>query len=69
MQVKELYDPILAYRFNYPVVSVSGKQLSMIAARAPEKYSSAAPLSVRDAAGRLRILRPPPPPVPLWLRP
>lgn len=46
MQVKEFYDPILAYKFQYPTLSVSGKQLSMIIARAPEKYSSAPPLSV-----------------------
>jgi len=33
-----LSDPILAYSFSYPVESVSGKELHMVLAHAPEKY-------------------------------
>jgi hypothetical protein len=49
---KELYDPILAYQYRYPVATASGKPLSMVMSRAPEKYSSAAPLSA-DARQRI----------------
>ncbi|MEW5316997.1 MAG: hypothetical protein WDW38_008332 [Sanguina aurantia] len=47
-----LYDPILAYRFLYPTATVSAKPLSMVLARAPEKYSSSPPLS-SDARQRI----------------
>ena len=51
-QLKELYDPILAYRFNYPSETTSGKPLRMVLAHEPEKYSSAAPLTA-DARQRI----------------
>eukprot|EP00195_Chlamydomonas_chlamydogama_P003864 CAMPEP_0202921462 /NCGR_PEP_ID=MMETSP1392-20130828/77409_1 /ASSEMBLY_ACC=CAM_ASM_000868 /TAXON_ID=225041 /ORGANISM="Chlamydomonas chlamydogama, Strain SAG 11-48b" /LENGTH=251 /DNA_ID=CAMNT_0049615033 /DNA_START=212 /DNA_END=967 /DNA_ORIENTATION=+ len=51
-QFKELYDPILAYRFSYPTETVSGKKLSMVLTHIPEKYSSAAPLTA-DARQRI----------------
>ncbi len=45
-------DPILAYTFNYPVETVSGKPLRMVVTHEPEKYSSAAPLTA-DARQRI----------------
>lgn len=51
-KMKELYDPILAYKFQYPVETVSGQPLRMILAHEPEKYSSAAPLTA-DARQRI----------------
>ncbi|GAX79956.1 hypothetical protein CEUSTIGMA_g7395.t1 [Chlamydomonas eustigma] len=47
-----LEDPILAYKFQYPVESAKGKPLSMVLAHVPEKYSSAAPLTA-DARQRI----------------
>ncbi|EFJ45610.1 hypothetical protein VOLCADRAFT_105895 [Volvox carteri f. nagariensis] len=51
-KMKELSDNILAYKFEYPVATVSGKPLSMLLSRTPEKYSSAAPLTA-DARQRI----------------
>lgn len=51
-QMGELSDGILAYKFSYPVQTVSGKPLSMNLARVPERYSSAAPLTA-DARQRI----------------
>lgn len=34
---KQLYDPILAYKFMYPVQTASGEQLQMVLTRPPEK--------------------------------
>lgn len=51
-KLKELSDPILAYRFDYPIETVSGKPLRMVLAHEPEKYSSAAPLTA-DARQRI----------------
>ncbi|KAF5830123.1 hypothetical protein DUNSADRAFT_15014, partial [Dunaliella salina] len=39
-EFKELYDDILAYKFKYPVSTVSGKPLKMLLSHPPEKYSS-----------------------------
>ena len=47
-----LSDPILAYSFEYPTATTAGKPLSMVLSRAPEKYSSAAPLTA-DARQRI----------------
>ena len=52
LQLELLSDPILAYSYPYPIESVSGKPLRMILAHAPEKYSSAAPLTVSRVTGR-----------------
>jgi hypothetical protein len=49
---KEVSDPILAYSFIYPIQSATGRGLNMIMSRAPEKYSSAAPLAA-DARQRI----------------
>lgn len=51
-QTKVLSDNILAYSFEYPTVTTAGKPLSMVLSRAPEKYSSAAPLTA-DARQRI----------------
>ncbi|GLC52390.1 hypothetical protein PLESTB_000623800 [Pleodorina starrii] len=51
-QMKSLSDPILAYKFDYPVTTTAGKPLAMILSRTPEKYSSAAPLTA-DARQRI----------------
>ncbi|GFR51830.1 hypothetical protein Agub_g14293 [Astrephomene gubernaculifera] len=51
-QMKELSDPILAYKFQYPVSTTAGQPLSMLLSRPPEKYSSAAPLTA-DARQRM----------------
>ncbi|KAG2496712.1 hypothetical protein HYH03_005125 [Edaphochlamys debaryana] len=52
VEMRELKDPILAYRFMYPVSTTDGKPLTMTMSRAPEKYSSAAPLTA-DARQRI----------------
>jgi hypothetical protein len=52
VQFLEVDDSILAYRFMYPVLSASGKKIPIIFSRRPERYSSAAPLSV-DARQRI----------------
>ena len=52
-QLELLSDPILAYSYPYPIESVSGKPLRMILAHAPEKYSSAAPLTVSRVTGEV----------------
>lgn len=49
---RELYDPILAYKFIYPVVTSEGQELQMTLTHPPEKYSSAAPLTA-DARQRI----------------
>ncbi|KAJ9505094.1 hypothetical protein QJQ45_008926 [Haematococcus lacustris] len=51
-QTQELYDQILAYRFQYPVSTTSGEPLKMLLTHPPEKYSSAAPLTA-DARQRI----------------
>eukprot|EP00798_Chlamydomonas_sp_ICE-L_P003868 gene3868-13931_t len=51
-KMSELVDPILAYKFKYPVETLSGKPLKMLLAHEPEKYSSAAPLTA-DARQRI----------------
>ena len=51
-QFLEVDDSLLAYRFVYPVMSASGKKIPIIFSRRPERYSSAAPLSV-DARQRI----------------
>lgn len=51
-QFLEVEDNLLAYRFIYPVKSASGRSLPIIFSRRPERYSSAAPLSV-DARQRI----------------
>lgn len=38
--MEELSDEILAYKFEYPTVTTSGKELRMILSHPPEKYSS-----------------------------
>lgn len=50
--MKKLSDSILAYSFEYPVSTTTGRPLSMVLARTPEKYSSAAPLTA-DARQRI----------------
>jgi len=52
VQFLEVDDSLLAYRFTYPVMSASGKKIPIIFSRRPERYSSAAPLSV-DARQRI----------------
>lgn len=49
---KELYDPILAYKYSYPTRTSSGQPVQLVLTRPPEKYSSAAPLSA-DARQRI----------------
>ncbi|KAI3425257.1 hypothetical protein D9Q98_009025 [Chlorella vulgaris] len=50
--MKSLSDDILAYTFEYPTATASGKQLPMVLSRRPERYSSAAPLTA-DARQRI----------------
>ncbi|KAG2440805.1 hypothetical protein HXX76_003660 [Chlamydomonas incerta] len=50
--LQSLTDPILAYTYQYPIVTSAGKPLNMIVSRTPEKYSSAAPLTA-DARQRI----------------
>jgi len=50
--MESLYDPILAYKFDYPVTTASGTPLRIILSHEPEKYSSAAPLTA-DARQRI----------------
>lgn len=45
LQYQTLRDDILAYQFDYPVATVSGRELPLVLSRRPEKYSSAAPLT------------------------
>jgi hypothetical protein len=45
-------DSTLAYEFTYPTVTASGRELPIAVSRKPEKYSSAAPLTV-DARQRI----------------
>eukprot|EP00891_Asterochloris_glomerata_P006085 jgi/Astpho2/6085/e_gw1.00084.203.1_t len=52
LQVKVLEYPTLAFRFQYPVATASGRKLPMIFSRKPERYSSAAPLTA-DARQRV----------------
>lgn len=51
-KVKFLEDGILAYKYAYPIETMSGKRLSMNLAHKPERYSSAAPLTP-DARQRI----------------
>ena len=51
-QFKVLRDDILAYEFAYPVATQSGRPLPVLLSRAPERYSSAAPLTA-DARQRI----------------
>lgn len=52
LQFGSVDDEVLAYRFMYPTVSSSGRALSLVFSRRPERYSSAAPLSA-DARQRI----------------
>lgn len=52
LQFKVLRDSTLAYAFAYPSTSQSGRSLPIVVSRAPERYSSAAPLSA-DARQRI----------------
>lgn len=45
-------DETLAYTFSYPTATASGRKLSLIYSRKPERYSSAAPLTA-DARQRI----------------
>ena len=47
-----LSDTTLAYRFQYPVLTDDGRQLSWVTTREPTRYNSAAPLS-SDARQRI----------------
>lgn len=51
-QFKVLRDDILAYEFVYPVATQSGRPLPVLLSRAPERYSSAAPMTA-DARQRI----------------
>ena len=52
MQFTRLQNGTLAYEFQYPLETVSGKPLNVIFSRKPERYSSAAPLT-SDARQRI----------------
>eukprot|EP00890_Picochlorum_soloecismus_P004705 jgi/Picsp_1/5235/NSC_02598-R1_lumen targeted protein len=52
VEFKLLEEPMLAYRFEYPTATRSGKPLPLVVSRKPEKYSSAAPLTA-DARQRI----------------
>jgi hypothetical protein len=39
---RELYDPILAYKYIYPTVTSQGQQLQMTLTHPPEKVCSSA---------------------------
>ena len=43
--MKSLRDDTLAYEFEYPAETASGKPLPLLVSRKPERYSSAAPLT------------------------
>jgi hypothetical protein len=47
-----LAEPILAYEFDYPAATSSGRPLPLVFSRRPERYSSAAPLTA-DARQRI----------------
>eukprot|EP00877_Chromochloris_zofingiensis_P007690 jgi/Chrzof1/3174/Cz12g14170.t1_PPD5[v5.2] len=49
---KSLEDKTLAYKFSYPTKTASGTPLQLTLTKAPEKYSSAAPLNA-DARQRI----------------
>lgn len=52
VEFRLLEEPMLAYRFEYPTSTHSGKPLPLVVSRKPEKYSSAAPLTA-DARQRI----------------
>jgi hypothetical protein len=52
LQFGSVEDDVLAYSFRYPTVTSSGRALSLVFSRRPERYSSAAPLSA-DARQRI----------------
>ena len=52
MQFKTLSYPTLAFEFQYPVTTETGRKLPVIISRKPERYSSAAPLTA-DARQRI----------------
>ena len=51
-QFKTLSYPTLAFEFQYPVATTTGRKLPVIISRKPERYSSAAPLTA-DARQRI----------------
>ena len=52
MQFKTLSYPTLAFEFQYPVTTETGRKLPVIISRKPERYSSAAPMTA-DARQRI----------------
>ena len=42
---EHLSEPTLAYEFDYPAVTASGRKIPLVFSRRPERYSSAAPLT------------------------
>lgn len=52
LQFKTLSYPTLAFEFDYPVTTASGRKLPVIVSRKPERYSSAAPMTA-DARQRI----------------
>lgn len=50
--MKVVADGTLAYAFEYPAATASGRQLPLVFSRRPERYSSAAPLTA-DARQRI----------------
>ena len=52
MQFKTLSYPTLAFEFQYPVTTATGRKLPVIISRKPERYSSAAPMTA-DARQRI----------------
>lgn len=49
---EHLSEPTLAYEFDYPAVTASGRKIPLVFSRRPERYSSAAPLTA-DARQRI----------------
>jgi hypothetical protein len=49
---EHLSEPTLAYEFDYPAVTGSGRKIPLVFSRRPERYSSAAPLTA-DARQRI----------------
>jgi hypothetical protein len=49
---QHITDPILAYEFDVPTQSMTGRSVPLVFARKPERYSSAAPLTA-DARQRI----------------
>ena len=49
---EHLSEPTLAYEFDYPTVTASGRKIPLVFSRRPERYSSAAPLTA-DARQRI----------------